>query len=329
MQTVKPIIVMTLAGALAACGSGGQSPASSEGAHRAAEASLPANASALQVATHMRGDVHCPAKIQTPPQAAGVPVDDVRGVRPGETYEEAANVVMCTDPMLVVKPDDDHGFQINTYGLKIRQGFSARFAEAEKTSQQIMREMEEEQQARMSNAIRQDLKPGEEKWFVSTMGMPGQERVIAVARDNWYAKGKNPTVASVIQALVKKYGQPTEKSPEEHVSLQRVNYSVRWAFDPRGRLITETSPLFHQCYGFSDPDNGFHLSADCGTVVQAAVISTSENADLAQSLQVGVVNQTAGYALLTATQQGLQAADAAQRAAQVKQAAKNADATQL
>lgn len=329
MRTINLVVASVLAGMLAACGGSGPSPASSVAANRAAAESIPANASAEEVAAHMRGDVSCPAKLETTPPATNAPVDDIRGVRPGLTYEEAANVVMCTNPFLVVTPDNDRGFQIKTYGQKVRQGFTARLAEPAKTGQQIMQEMRREQQARMSNAVRHDLKPGEEKWFVSTMGMPGQEQVIAVARDSWYAKGKNPTVASVIQALVKKYGQPTEIKPAEHISLQRVNYSVRWAFDPRGRLITETSPQYNQCSGFSDANIAFHLSADCGAVVQAAVISTSENADLAQSLQVGVVNQAAGYTLLTATQQGLQAADAAKRAAQVKQAAKNANATQL
>lgn len=327
MRTTQTFIVIALASALAACGSGGAGTQTLSG--NSSASSDNGLASAQQVAEKDRGDVHCPAKIQTPPQAGGTPVDDIRGVRPGLTYAEAANLIECTNPMLVVKPDDDHGFQIKTYGMKIRQGFSARFAEAEKTNQQIMHDMEEEQQARMSNAIQEDLKPGQEKWFVSTMGMPGQERVIAVARENWYAKGKNPTVASVTQALIKKYGQPTQKDLKSQGGLQRWYYPLRWAYDPRGRLITETSPLFNQCSGFSDPDNGFHLSADCGVVVMATVVSTSNNADLAQSLQVGVVNQTAGYTLLTATQQGLQAADAARRAKAVKQAAKNAGATQL
>lgn len=329
MQTVKPIIVITLAGALAACGSGGQSPSSSTAANRAAAASLPANASADQVAAHMRGDVDCPAKVKTPAQAADAPVDDVRGVRPGQTYEEAANVVMCTNPMLVVTPADDRGFQINTYGQKIRQGFTARFAEAEKTGQQIMDDMRREQQARMSNAVQHDLKPGEEKWFVSTMGVPGQERVIGVAREEWFAEGKNPTVDSVTAALVKKYGQPTQKV-DENRSGQLWDRNIYWAYDPRGRLITETSPLYHACRGIADPDQGFGLSADCGVAVTAHIIPMRQsNASLAQALQVGAVNQAAGYALLASTEEGLKATDAARRAKEVKQAAKNADATQL
>lgn len=313
---------------LAACGSG-QSPSSSAAANRAAAASLPDNASADEVAAHMRGDVHCPAAIKTPPQAAGTPVDDVRGVRPGLTYEEAANVVMCTNPMLVVTPADDRGFQIKPYGQKIRQGFTARFAEPGKTGQQIMEEMRREQQARMANAVQHDLKPGEEKWFVSTMGVPGQERVIGVAREEWFATGKNPTVESITAALVKKYGKPTQ-TVDEHRSGQLWDRHLHWDYDPRGRLITETSSLYTSCRGVADPDRGFGLSANCGVAVTAHIIPMRRsNTALAQALQVGAVDQAAGYTLLASTEAGLKAMDAARRAREVKQAAKNADATQL
>lgn len=326
MHTIKPIIVIALAGTLAACGSG-TSPASSAAANHAAAASLPANASADQVAAHMRGDVDCPADLPAAP--AGTPVDDVRGVRPGLTYEQAVNAVMCSNPMLVVTPADDRGFQINTYGQKVRQGFTARFAEPEKTGQQIMEDMRREQQARMSNAVQHDLKPGEEKWFVSTMGVPGKEHVIGVAREEWFAEGKNPTVESVTQALIKKYGQPTRKTDEKSSSGPRWYHFMRWAYDPHGRPITETSPLYNACDGFADPNYSFGLSANCGIVVKAVVITENDNVALARTLQVGAVDQAAGYALLASTEEGLKAMDAARRAQEVKQAAKNADATQL
>jgi hypothetical protein len=327
MRTPHLIAISLLAGTLAACGSGsdGNSPAMSAAATKAAQASVPDNATAEQVAAHMRGDVHCPADVPTAP--AGTPVDDIVGVHPGLTYEQAANVVMCTNPMLVVTPADDRGFEINTYGQKLRQGFTARFAEPERTGQQIMEEMRREQQARMANAVEHDVKPGEEKWFVTTMGMPGQEKVIGVAREQWFDEGKNPTVDSVSQSLIDKYGAPTQK--QDGSGYQAGLRSLRWAYDPRGRLITETSPLYSQCSGAADPDNGMNLSADCGVVVAANIIRLGSNPDLAKFLQVGVVDQAGGYNALTATKQGLQAMDAQRRAKQVKDAAKNADAVKL
>ncbi len=68
----------------------------------------------------------CPADIETPARAADAPVDDVVGVRPGMTYEEAANVVLCTDDLMVVTGPITTGFNIQTYGQTLRQGFTAR-----------------------------------------------------------------------------------------------------------------------------------------------------------------------------------------------------------
>lgn len=311
---------------LAGCGSD-KTPAVSAEATKAAAASLPANASTTEVAAHMRGDVHCPADL--PAAAQGTPVDDVLGVRPGITYEQAANAVMCSNPLLVVTPDTSRGFDIQTYGQTIRQGFSARFAEAkvQKTGRQIVQEMERNAMDRGMNAVREDMKPGQAKWFVTTMGMPGQEKVIAVTREQWFDTGKNPTLDSVTQSLIDKYGPPTQK--QDSSGYQTGYRGLRWAYDPRGRLITETSPLFNQCNGVSDPDSGMNLSADCGVVVEAKIIRLGSNPDLARFMQVGVVDQAGGYNALTTTKQGLQAMDAQRRAQQVKDASKNADAVKL
>jgi hypothetical protein len=314
---------------LAGCGSdSGKTPASSVEATKAAAATLPATASTTEVAAHMRGNVHCPADL--PPAAQGTPVDDVVGVRPGLTYEQAANAVMCSNPLLVVTPDTGRGFDINTYGQTIRQGFSARFAEARvpKSGRQIVQEMERDAMDRSMNAAREDMQPGQSKWFVTTMGMPGQEMVIGAAREEWFDEGKNPTVDSVAKSLIDKYGPPTQQQQE--ASGYRTGYrGLRWAYDPRGRLITETSPLYNQCTGAADPDSGMNLSADCGVVVSANIIRLGSNPALARYLQVGVVDEAGGYNALTATKHGLQAMDAQKRAKQVQDAAKNAQAPQL
>ena len=119
-------------GGIAACGSkdeakGPSSAAINAGSAGAMEAAK-TTATAEEVAEEARDDVDCPADINTPAPPTGAPVDDVVGVRPGLTWEEAANVVMCTNDLLVVKADTTRGFQMQTYGQNIRQGFNARFA---------------------------------------------------------------------------------------------------------------------------------------------------------------------------------------------------------
>lgn len=278
---------------------------------------------AEEVAEAAREDLDCPADVDTPARAEGAPVDDVVGVRPGLSFDEARNLVLCSDEMLVAQ-EGGRAFNIQTYGATLRHGFTARYAEAEKSSEQIMKEMQDDFMARSGNAVRQDMQPGQAKWYVATMGLPGQERVIAVAREEWFAEGKNPTVDSVVQAVIGKYGPPGLN--------QEQNYGhrwVRWTYDPRGRPVTETSPLYSQCQGISSPDGGTSFSPDCGLVVEARVQPLQSNPQLAQSLQVGVIDQAVGYQAIVSTEQALQAGDAARKAREVSEAAESADAPKL
>lgn len=183
--------------------------------------------------------------------------------------------------------------------------------------------MSEEAAARSGNAVRQDMQPGQSKWYVATMGLPGQERVVSAAREEWFAAGRNPTMASVEQALLKKYGTVTRRQQGGN------QVYMTWAYDPFGRPVTETSPLFGRCSGTADPDSGVSLSPDCGLVVMAMINPLQENPQLAQFLQAGVVDQARGYELLSATEQALQQQETQMRAKQVEEAARNADAPQL
>lgn len=319
-----PVTIVALV--LMACGSknpdaGGSGSASEGESPRAAPSG---NASAEEVAEEARGDVDCPADIETPAREPNAPVDDVVGVRPGMTYEEAANVVMCSNDLMVVSPPITRGFNIQTYGETIRQGFTARLAEprVEKTSKQIMEEMQDDMMARSGNAVRYDLTPGQSKWNVTTMGLPGKEKVIGAGREEWFAEGKNPTMASVADALMKKYGTP---SIDQDNPGQRF---IRWVYDPFGRLATETSPIRTQCAG-TGASGGVSLSPDCGLVVEAHLIPMPENPALARSLETGVVHQANGYELLTSVEQSLEQMEQQKRAKAVEEASKNADAPTL
>lgn len=320
MRRATWALAVLAAGALAACGSDDDDiglPDPSSG-RRGAPEEL---ASAEEVAEKARGDVDCPADIDSPSRAETAPVDDVVGVRPGMTYDEAVNVVLCSHEMLVLQ-HDTRGFNIQTYGQTLRQGFTARFAEAEKSADALRKEMLEGFSARSGNAVTQDMGPGQSKWYAATMGMPGAERVISVAREEWFEAGRNPTLDSVEQALIKKYGTPSRK--------QALNQRVlAWIYDPLGRIATETSPLYSGCTASSDPDGGTNFSPDCGIVVGAQIVPMPENPDLALYMQVGVVDSASGYQALTATEQGLQALDAKRKADEVSKAQENADAPEL
>lgn len=290
------------------------------GGAQSAKRSRAGVASAEQVAKEMRGNVHCPAK-ESSERPAGAPVDDVVGARPGMAWDEAANFVMCDSPMLVVTENTSRGYSINTYGQHIRQGFNAQFAKARavQTSAEIMKEMEDEETRRGSNTYVAPLQPGQVRYFVSTMGLPGQERVVSVAREEYFPASKLPTVDSVKGALIAKYGEPSQTNET----------SLWWEYDPAGTKITQDSPLLRLCQNNVSPDAATSLSTNCGATVGATVQAASENPGLAHSLAVSSQNGAAGMAFLNNTAQALRQQDAARRAKELQEAAKNAQGPKL
>ena len=321
--------VAVLAALLAACGKSGDASTGATGSKAAAPAAgRDVGASAEAVARQARADLSCPAKIASPQRGADQPVDDVLGVRPGLTYEEAMNAVLCTHDLLVGQPATGRGFKLQAAeGRNVRQGFGAAFAEARvvKTGKQIVQERTLEAMERGGNAVREGLKPGQARWFVGTMGLPGHERVLSVAREERFALDQSPTLDTVLDALLKKYGPPTREQRGANGQLP----IVRWTYDPQGKLVTTASPLFNKCTGSSDPDGGVNVTPDCGTVVQALLVPQTSNPKLVDRMQVGVVNQGAAYQMITATELALGQADEQRRAKEVEKAGKNAKAPTL
>ncbi|WP_148276604.1 hypothetical protein [Sphingobium sp. SYK-6] len=311
------IMCSAMALALAGCGGGSGDGDGAEAGDEsgAAGRTLSGNASAEEVAEATRGNVSCPPRIATQ-RPAGAPVDDVVGVRPGMSWDEAANVVQCDNPMLVVTENSSRKYRIETHGAKIRHGFDAKFAEArvEKTGQEIVREMQRDAMRRANNAYEAPLQPGQTRYYVGTMGLPGQERVISVAREEYYPEGQSPTVASVEQALIAKYGTPTSQADNGP------RRSLSWKYDPTGRLVTETSPLYHSCTVNPSPDSGSSLSPDCGVTVAADIGRSRDNPGLAHSLAVASQNGASGYAAIENTEQALARADEERQASELQQA---------
>lgn len=321
MQTKRLGFLLFIAGAVSACGSSEAPEASSPTADRPKDSRVAATAA--EVAADARGKVKCPARVSTEARA-GLPAHDVVGVRPGLAWHEAMNVVLCTDELLVAQENRSRSFRINTWGQVVRQGFDAAFAEdrINKTSQEIMAEMQDAALARGTNRRAPDMPGGTSRWYVTTMGLPGEERVVAAARIEAFVQGKAPTLASVRDALVRKYGAPTTAS-------ENSSWILRWAYDGLDRKITETHPLYHQCHGVSHPDAGVNLAPDCGVVVQAEIRPARDNPLLASTLQVGVVDQARGYESLMATERQLEQAELQRRAAEAAAAAEQADAPTL
>jgi hypothetical protein len=300
-------------------------PPAAAAAARPAQPAKPADATvpAKEVARQSRGKLSCPARIDTPARPAAAPVDDVLGVRPGLSYEEAMGTLLCTHELLVASVEAGRGFTLKAAQANtVRQGFAARMAEdrVARSSKQILQDLQRDAMARGANAVREDLQPGQAKWFVGTMGLPGQERVLSVAREERFAVDQSPTLETVTAALLKKYGTPSFGSRPSGSQLP----VLRWAYDPQGRPVAEGSALQHRCIGSSDPNGGLNLSPDCGLVVQAMLIPLKSNPALVDRMQVGVVDHAGGYRMITETEQGLGQLDQQRRTMEIDKASKNA-----
>ncbi len=282
--------------------------------------------SAEAVAAEARGRVRCPAPIQTPAAAPGTPVVDVIGLRPGLTYDEAANIVLCDNPRMVVEEETYRGFSLETGGQTYRKGFTGAFAQPAQTltPQEMMQQSLDQAAARSAGAaMPDDVLPGESKIYVATLGLPGEERVISASRRERFADGQNPAMANLVEALTAKYGAPTATDD------QGSDRMLRWAYDPSGRRILETSPYFFSCGAPADPDSGSNLSPNCGVVVEARIRPKRDNPELAESLAVGVIDQAGGFALIERTEQAFLGQEQARRAEEVARATAQTDAPKL
>lgn len=280
--------------------------------------------SAAEVAQSARKDLRCPAEVTLPARPENQPVDDLMGIRPGMRYEEAANVILCTDDLLTMSKNDRRGFSLETYGTKLRQGFEMKPAAADMpmTQEALMARMREESRQRNSFVRVRDVPPGHSKWAVGTMGLPGEEKVISVIREQWFETDKLPPAATVEQALTKKYGEPTARNRHDA-------HALTWAFDTRGRPITETSRLYETCRIASQMDARLTLSPDCGLIIAARLNPPHGNDQLVEFLEIHIADQAGGFTAIRETQEGLLSLNESRKARELEQAAGNSDEVKL
>lgn len=324
---MKGLATMLAFGLLVACGSSEPPPGARNSAatKNASAKSKKPDATAEEVAVEARGKVKCPAKTSLPARAANAPVDDIVGVRPGMKYDEAANVVMCSHKLLVVTEDLRGRFKINTYGQKLRMGFGAEFAQPRVTVQKTAREWAQELQYGDRNRGNQQLAGGTSRWYVGTMGIPGDERVVHASREEAYEEGRQPTVDSVVSALIAKYGEPTRRTKVQNNGEVHLN----WNHDPFGRRIGETSALYNSCNSVAHFGAALFFTPDCGISIAARLLPVRENHALASSLQVTVVDMGGAYDAIQKTEQWFAQQDAQRRAKEIEAAGKNAGAPTL
>ena len=148
-------------------------------------------------------EIDCPGNFGIPKRAAGAGVDDIRGLRLGVPGETAVRFAQCPDgdeADSIYLEDGSTSLQRNALGLKIR------------TSATVAGGEHKDRWGGRINVMAMDprdrLQSTDAIWRFTMDGMPGKERLFAMALDQPFAEGSQPTVESQVAGLKAKYGAP-------------------------------------------------------------------------------------------------------------------------
>jgi hypothetical protein len=216
---------------------------------------------------------------QVKPQTAppGSPTDDILGVRPGLLPKQAQDILICENPRFSIDGQDDKGgnFGIPPYpdGTMALNGFTATQEESPTT-------------------------PGD-KIIVTYVGLPGEERVAGVGRTMSFPPGHEPTIGSIRDGLIRKYGAPNG-------TLSGLATILRWIHSPDGSMISEHSDRMIQCTQ-NVSGSGASVNSNCGLTITASIYSSNDNPAAASSFNVAVIDQAATYAVAEAAKNAVNA----------------------
>ena len=215
---------------------------------------------------------------QTKPQTAPAnsPTDDILGVRPGLLPKQAQDILICENPRYSIDGQDDKGgnFGIPPYpdGTMALNGFNASEEESPST-------------------------PGD-KIIVNYVGLPGEERVAGIGRTMTFPAGHEPTIGSIRDQLIKKYGAPNG-------TLSGGATILRWIHSPDGSLVSEHSDRMMQCTQNSGA--GSSVNSDCGLTITATIYTSNDNPAAAASFNVAIIDQATTYAVSEAAKNAVNA----------------------
>ena len=307
--TYRTAAAVLAAMAFAACGdSGSVVPVTPEMA-AAAEA-------AGGVAGVAGAPVNCPPQIKTTPVASITGNYDVLGVKPGMTYDEAVNVLRCADNKLAATVKNENMWRINYAGIETRQGFTVEVPRTPEEEEARRQAIYDSIRGAMNTPDPDAVQPGKVRYTASTVGVPGDERVITFTSEQAFAVDSLPPIESLKASLIEKYGPPVR---DDKGSGYRAKTYLAWGYDASG-AATNT------CGGYV---NSFNFTDRCGVQIAAEIEPDAENFELATKLSVSTAVSNWGYTQIEKAEADLAALAAQRRAEGVEKAKENAEAPKL
>ena len=222
------------------------------------------------------------ADVAIPPRATSAPVDDLRGLRLGVPLETAIRFVQCRkgeEADSVLLEGDGPTLSRDQAGLKIRS--FVRVATGVHKPRWGATDV-------LNYDPRTRLESVDAMWSLYADGMPGQEKLYALWLVQPFADGAQPTIASQVAALEGKYGKP---------SLTGHRGEMVWLYGPDGKRLPEFDrEKLRECSsGIAIYGMQMNWRPDCGLTIVAQVETAYANPQLAQSVQVAMIDAAAYY----------------------------------
>lgn len=231
---------------------------------------------------------HTPAMASRLP---GAPADDVAGLRPGMSFDDIEAMLECRGDILNF--DVAESWARNSQGLPTRQLLRAADgkicpAEARVTGSEACED---------GGYGFEPLQNVSEEFIVAFTGMPETEHAGIIWRRTVFPESEYPTVSSLQEALVEKYGQPNVSANQEgYYSLghRRGSVSYSWVYDSTGAPIPSTdSARLSRCVNGPRPtfQNQMSWNGACGLTIRAEIMPAPDNTIFARELNVIVMDQ--------------------------------------
>lgn len=237
------------------------------------------------------GGMHDPGVIA--PSCAAMPTAsngtrDITGIELGKSADMAYQVLRCANPAFELAFEDDSGFPLD----RLPDGSKPR---------------------KLLNAS-----AGLEKYDVFLVGMPGEEKVVAIRRTVEFGEGAEPPVTSLTERITTKYGKPTDVDDFGSTLYMEVPHA------PDGPLLGPENSLFNNCTAHrAGPDDSMRINDGCGLSINVQIDLKATNRGLAKGMGVALVDQRQAMQAIALfnknaarllSEQQAQERDAAQRA---------------
>lgn len=233
----------------------------------------------------------CPHSPASAARGPGKPVDDVADLRPGMTFDDVEALLECRDGILNF--DTAEAWAIKNEGQPTRQLLRAADGDVCPAEARLAGGGECEDGG-YGFALLQNVR---EEFVVAFTGLPQAEQAGIIWRRTVFPVDAPPTVASVQEALVAKYGQPHLAANQEgyyNLGHRRGSVTYSWVFDAQQQPIPGAdSARRSRCVNGPRPTFQKQMSwnSGCGVTVRAEIMSAPANTLLASELNVVVMDQ--------------------------------------